>query len=256
MITVSNSGTVRTLTLDNPGRRNAITDEGWGELGRAFRDFEASDQRCLVVTGAGEDFCAGADLSDSAAPGSGGAFWYDRMRLIADGARALHEVSKPTIAAIDGVAAGAGMNLALGCDILVATDRARFSEIFVKRGLTVDYGGTWLLPRRVGIARAKEMALTGRMVGAAEALSSGIASRLVPASDLGATAASIAADLAAGAPLAQRFIKAGFDRSLEMSFDQALAYEDQAQVLCLMSEDAAEGIASFLQRRPADFRGR
>ena len=101
------------------------------------------------------------------------------MRLIADGARALHEVSKPTIAAIDGVAAGAGMNLALGCDILVATDRARFSEIFVKRGLTVDYGGTWLLPRRVGIARAKEMALTGRMVGAAEALSSGIASRLV-----------------------------------------------------------------------------
>ena len=148
------------------------------------------------------------------------------------------------------------MNLALGCDILVATDRARFSEIFVKRGLTVDYGGTWLLPRRVGIARAKEMALTGRMVGAAEALSSGIASRLVPASDLGATAASIAADLAAGAPLAQRFIKAGFDRSLEMSFDQALAYEDQAQALCLMSEDAAEGIASFLQRRPADFRGR
>jgi 2-(1,2-epoxy-1,2-dihydrophenyl)acetyl-CoA isomerase len=157
---------------------------------------------------------------------------------------------------VDGVAVGAGMNLALGCDVVVATDRARFSEIFVRRGLAVDFGGTWLLPRLVGLARAKELALTGRIVSAPEALEYGMISEVVAPPDLQRRAAEVAGTLAAGAPLAQRFVKEGFDRSLEMSFDEALEFEERSQVVCLMSEDVIEGVAAFLQKRDPEFRGR
>ncbi|NQV08128.1 enoyl-CoA hydratase/isomerase family protein, partial [bacterium] len=167
-----------------------------------------------------------------------------------------HALAKPTVAAVDGVAVGAGMNLALGCDVVVASDRARFSEIFVRRGLTVDFGGTWLLPRVVGLARAKELALTGRVFGADEALAYGVVLEVVEAVALRDTALRYAESLALGAPLAQRFIKAGLDRSFGMSFDEVLAYENQAQAVCLMSEDLIEGIASFMQKRDPEFKGR
>jgi 2-(1,2-epoxy-1,2-dihydrophenyl)acetyl-CoA isomerase len=160
------------------------------------------------------------------------------------------------VAAVDGVAVGAGMNLALGCDVTIATDRARFSEIFVRRGLTVDFGGTWLLPRRIGLARAKELALTGRIISGSDAVSYGIVSRVVAADELRSVATEIAEELAAGAPLAQRFIKSGFDRSFEMTFDQALAHENQAQSVCATSEDVIEGVSAFLQKRAPEFKGR
>jgi 2-(1,2-epoxy-1,2-dihydrophenyl)acetyl-CoA isomerase len=171
-------------------------------------------------------------------------------------ALALHRSSKPTVAAVDGVAAGAGLNLALGCDVLIASDRARFSEIFVRRGLTLDFAGTWLLPRRIGLARAKELALTGRMFDVVEAERLGLVARVVAAADLDATAMAMAGELAAGAPLAQRFIKAGLDRSFEMSFEEAVSYEQAAQSLLLSSQDFLEGVASFLQKRDPEFRGR
>ena len=128
-------------------------------------------------------------------------------------ATALHRLAAPTIAAVDGVAAGAGMNLAIGCDIIIATERARFTEIFVRRGLTLDFGGTWLLPHVVGRARALDLALTGRIVGAAEALDMGLVARVVAVDELEAAVSETAVDLAAGAPLAQRFIKTGIDRA-------------------------------------------
>jgi 2-(1,2-epoxy-1,2-dihydrophenyl)acetyl-CoA isomerase len=148
------------------------------------------------------------------------------------------------------------MNLALGCDLVIATDRARFSEVFVKRGLTLDFGGTWLLPRLVGMARARELALTGRMVNADEALAMGMIGRVVAPADLVSVAGEVAAELAAGAPLAQRFIKTGLSRSLDLTFEQAIAYEDQAQAAMLASDDVREGVAAFLERRPAEFEGR
>ena len=117
------------------------------------------------------------------------------------------------------------MNLALGCDIVVATPRARFAEIFVKRGLTLDFGGTWLLPRLVGMARARELALTGRVVEADEALELGLVSRIVDPEALEEAVAELAAELAEGAPLAQRLLKTGLSRSLEMTFEQSIAYE-------------------------------
>jgi 2-(1,2-epoxy-1,2-dihydrophenyl)acetyl-CoA isomerase len=181
---------------------------------------------------------------------------YAAMAEVGAAAAALHRVPKPTIAAVDGVAVGAGMNLALGCDIVIASDRARFSEIFVKRGLTLDFGGTWLLPRLVGLARAKELALTGRIIGATEALAYGMIAGVVPPEELVSTAATVAAEIAAGAPLAQRFAKQGIDRSFEMSFDEALAYEQKAQTVLFNSEDLIEGVTSFIEKRPPEFKGR
>ena len=148
------------------------------------------------------------------------------------------------------------MNMALGCDIVIATPTARFAEIFVKRGLTVDFGGTWLLPRLVGMAKAKELALTGRMVPGEEALALGLVARLAEPDELAAAALGIAEELAQGAPLAQRFIKIGMERSFDMSFEQALAYEDQAQAICLSSEDVIEGVSAFLSKRDPEFKGR
>ena len=132
---------VRVLTIDRPDRKNAIPYDGWPELRNAFVDFESSEARVLIVTGAGGEFCAGADLD----PGemeqvTSVASRHERMKVVASAAAALHRTTKPTIAAVDGVAVGAGMNLALGCDVVVASERARFSEIFVRRGLTLDFG--------------------------------------------------------------------------------------------------------------------
>ncbi len=246
---------VRVLTINNPKRKNAIPPDGWPQLAAAFDDFAASDQRVLVVTGAGEDFCSGADLGEGGL-GTSIAERYESMAVVGRAATALRRLPKPVVAAVDGVAVGAGMNLALGCDIVLATPRARFSEIFVKRGLTVDFGGSWLLPRIVGLARAKELALTGRIVSGEEALEIGLVSKLVAPAGLAKAAIDLAGQLAEGAPLAQRFIKTALDRSLDMSFEEALAYEEQAQAVCLSSEDVVEGVQAFMEKRPPQFRGR
>ena len=256
MFTITDQGSVRTLTIDNPGRRNAVPREGWMQLAGHLDGFASSDQRALVITGAGGDFCSGADLGGDLAAMASSVTRYEWMENVASATRALHRLAKPTVAAVDGVAVGAGMNLALGCDVVIASDRSRFSEIFVRRGLTVDFGGTWLLPRLIGLAKAKELALTGRIVGGAEAEALGLVSRVVPAGDLEAEAAAVAVELAVGAPLAQRFVKQGFDRSLEMSFDEALEYESLAQVTCMGSEDVVEGITAFVEKRDPEFRGR
>ena len=255
MFEVSDEGAVRWLTIANPGHRNAIPTGQWGRLAELIAEFEASEERVLVVTGAGEDFCSGADVGSDFIPGSL-ADGYAMLDRVSAAALALYRCTKPTLAAVDGVAAGAGLNLALGCDVAIASDRARFSEIFVRRGLTLDFGGTWLLPRRIGLARAKELSLTGRVVEAVEAERIGLVGRVVPSADLAEAARTTAVELAAGAPLAQRFVKAGLDRSLEMTFEQALAFEQTAQALLLTSEDFIEGVVSFVEKRPPEFHGR
>jgi enoyl-CoA hydratase/carnithine racemase len=256
MFSISDDGSLRWLTIDNVARRNAIPGDQWSALGDRLLEFETSPQRALVIIGAGEDFCSGADLAGGFDLGAGPGGVYASMQRVAKAARALHESTKPTVAAVDGVAAGAGMNLALGCDVVIATTRARFSEIFVRRGLTVDFGGTWLLPRRIGLARAKELALTGRMVVGEEALRYGLVAEVVEPADLRKRAGEVAAELAAAAPRAQQFTKVGLERAFEMSFDEALEYESQAQALCSASEDVVEGVQAFLEKRPPNFRGR
>lgn len=252
----ADTGTIRTMTMTNPGKLNAVPADGWDHLADAFTAFEASDQRVLIVTGADGAFCAGADMSvdrpsiPSAADNATG------MRAVNRAAIALHRLTKPTIAAVDGAAVGAGMNLALGCDIVVASSRARFSEIFVKRGLTMDFGGTWLLPRMVGLTKAREIALTGRTVEAEEAIAIGMVARVVDPEQLSDAAMHFAEELASGAPLAQAFIKRALDRSSSLTFEQALAFEEQSQALLLGSEDRIEGGAAFVEKRDPKFRGR
>lgn len=254
---INDRGAVRWLTINRPGRRNAIPGDGWPELERAFSDFGSSSSRVLVVTGAGGAFCSGADLDPNEAVAMADvAGRHRRMRSVGAAALALHRLAKPTIAAVDGVAAGAGMNLALGCDLVVASHWARFSEIFVRRGLSVDFGGTWLLPRVVGLQRAKELALTGRIVEATEALAIGLVMELVDADRLEARVTEIADSLLEGAPVAQMFAKQGLDRSGEVSFEEALAWEGQSQSICFATEDVLEGLAAFREKRSPDFKGR
>lgn len=248
---------MRRLTINRPEVKNAIPVDGWSELRDAFRDFETSDARVLIVTGADGAFCSGVDL------GSGGTaqFWdvserHKRMKVIGEAAMALHKTTKPTIAAVDGVAVGAGMNLALGCDVVIASDNARFSEIFVKRGLTLDFGGTWLLPRIVGLQRAKELALSGRIVGAEEAVRIGLALEIVPAEHLDARVNEMAQSFLSGAPVGQMFAKQALNASFQMSLSEALSWEGQSQSIAFSSEDVAEGIAAFLEKRDPEWKGR
>ena len=241
--------------MSNPERMNAVPPHGWVELGDAFVDFEKSDQRALIITGADGEFCAGADMNRDLPDVPSAADNAARMRIINRAALALHRSTKPTVAAVDGVAVGAGMNMALGCDIVLASPRARFAEVFARRGLTLDFGGTWLLPRLVGLMRARELALTGRVIGAKEALDIGLVTRIVGQSDLAPAAAELAGELADGAPLAQSFIKRGLDRSSTLTFEQALAFEEQSQALLLASEDLAEGTAAFVEKRKPTFKG-
>ena len=250
-------GDIRLITIDRPERRNAIPFDGWPELRDGFAEFERSDSRVMILTGAGGDFCAGADLDQTSSEDMVSvADRHARMKLVHEAAIALHRTTKPTIAAVEGFAVGAGMNLAIGCDVVLASESARFSEIFVKRGLTIDSGGTWLLPRIVGLQRAKELALSGRIIGAEEALDYGIAMEVVPAGVLSQRAFELAERFLDAAPIAQMFAKQGLNAAFESSFEEAISWEGQSQAIAFGTEDVAEGISAFLQKRDPEWKGR
>jgi len=248
----SENGVV-TLTLNRPQVKNAVSFPMWEELRRIFQEVRETDSdRVLVVTGAGGAFCAGADLAGDA---SASRLSLNAMHTVNAAALALHEVSKPTIAKVRGVAVGAGMNLALGCDLIVTAEGARFSEIFARRSLSVDFGGTWLLPRLVGLHKAKELALFGDIISAKEAEEMGIVNRVVPDSELDDFVADWADRLASGPPLALQLTKRMLTNSLSHSFSEALDYEAAAQSVNFASDDTREGIIAFLEKRPPNFRG-
>jgi 2-(1,2-epoxy-1,2-dihydrophenyl)acetyl-CoA isomerase len=177
------------------------------------------------------------------------------MKLVGSVAMALHRLTKPTVAAVDGVAVGAGLNLALGCDIVIATDRARFSEIFSRRGLTLDTGGAWLLPRIVGVQRAKEMALTGRIIDASEADRIGLITEMVPPAVLQEAVTTMTDRLLAGAPMAQALTKQMLNSSFGSTLSDMLAWEGEAQAVTLGTADAAEGVLAFLEKRDPRWTG-
>ena len=246
-------GAVATVVLANPARKNAVTDDMWGQLTAVFR-WVATDAavRVLVVTGHGEEFCSGADLS---AGGDDDGHWSARMRYVNEAALALAAVPQPTIARIDGIAAGAGLNLALGCDLVVASERARFSEIFARRGLSLDFGGSWLLPRRIGLHKAKELALLAPILDAAEAERIGLVNRVVPAGELDTAVAEWATQLAAGPPIALAQSKALLDRSSSRTFPEALEAEAAAQTINFSTNDTRESLVAFFQKRTPDYTG-
>jgi 2-(1,2-epoxy-1,2-dihydrophenyl)acetyl-CoA isomerase len=244
---------VVTVTLNRPEVKNAVTTMMWKELADVFDEIaHNTDDRVVVVTGSGDGFCTGADLADLTALEMHGLV---RMRLVDSAAVALHRLPQPTIAKVNGVAAGAGCNLALGCDLVVASDRARFSEIFSRRGLSVDFGGTWLLPRLVGLHKAKELAFFAEVIDAAEAERIGIVNRVVPAAELDAVVDDWARRLAEGPPLALAMSKAMLNNSVGPSFEHAIDTEASSQTVNFASKDTAEAFRAFLEKRTPAFRG-
>jgi enoyl-CoA hydratase/carnithine racemase len=246
---------VVTLTLNRPDKLNSITGAMWGGLRDVFDEVAANhDDRVLVVTGAGKGFCAGADLVDSGMPrGAGGRL--EHMRGVGRSAAALRDIGKPTIAKVNGVAAGAGLSLALGCDLVIASDVARFSAIFVQRGLSIDYGGSWLLPRLIGVHKAKELAFLADVIDAAEAERIGIVNRIVAADELDAAVDIVVARLLQMAPIALAQTKHLLDQAFTVTFADAAEAEAAAQVVNLSSDDAKEAVRAFMEKRNPQFSG-
>jgi 2-(1,2-epoxy-1,2-dihydrophenyl)acetyl-CoA isomerase len=242
------------VTLNRPEKKNAMNAAMFNELLAVFREVgDSASDRVLVITGAGDAFCSGADLgersNDTRHP-------LLRLHWLADVALALHRIPKPAIAKVNGIAVGAGMNLALGCDLIVASEHARFSEIFARRGLSIDFGGSWLLPRLIGMHRAKELALLADIISAKEAAELGLVNRVVAASQIDAFVADWADRLAAGPPLALSMTKRLLTNSFSMTMDEALEAEGLAQSVNAGTEDTPEAIRAFLEKREPKFKGR
>jgi enoyl-CoA hydratase/carnithine racemase len=255
-IEVNRASGVVTVTLNRPAKKNAVNAQMWNELLETFRDISASvEDRVVVLTGAGGEFCAGADLTGGGT-GAPGQHQLAQMRHVGDVAMALHRLPIPTIAKVRGVAVGAGCNMALGCDLVVASDNARFSEIFARRGLSIDFGGSWLLPRIVGMHRAKELALFADIINAAEAERIGLVNRVVPDAEIDAFVDDWAARLAAGPPIALAMTKRMLDNSLQVTLEEALDDEGVAQSLNFTTADTVEAMKAFVEKREPKFEGR
>ncbi|MEN4474452.1 enoyl-CoA hydratase/isomerase family protein [Mycolicibacterium cosmeticum] len=242
---------VRTLTLNRPERRNAIDPELWLALAQALRAADTSDDvRAVVLTGAGGAFCSGADI------GTGEAVHPRRkLQRLTDVALTLHNLSVPTIAKVTGVAVGAGWNLALGCDFVVATPESRFCQIFAKRGLSVDLGGSWLLPKIVGLQQAKRLVMLADMISAAEAHRLGLVSWVQAATEIDAFVDELAGRLAGGPPFALAQSKALLNDGAAVSFAQAVANEARAQPGNFATTDSGEAYAAFAAERDPSFTG-
>ncbi|MFF0041394.1 enoyl-CoA hydratase/isomerase family protein [Streptomyces mirabilis] len=247
------SGGVRTLTLNRPHRRNAIDEELWHALRDALTD-AGNDRsvRALVLTGAGGAFCSGADISG----GVSTAHPMYRMRTLSEVTLLLHELPVPTVARVSGVAVGAGWNLALGCDLVVATPQARFSQIFARRGLSLDCGGSWLLPRLVGLQQAKRLALLAETIDAEEARSLNLVTWVVRAEEIDDFVARLAARLVAGAPVALAQNKALLNEGADRTLRDALANEARAQAVNFATADVPEAYSAFKEKRAPLFTGR
>ena len=256
---------VLTITLDRPDRLNAFTVPMQRELCAALDQADADPEvRVVVITGTGKHFCTGADLRVSR-PGPSGPEGGPE-RLVGDVARAIRggaqrlvsavlDCEKPVIGAVNGTAAGIGAHLALACDLVLAADRARFIEVFVRRGLVPDGGGAWLLPRLVGVQRAKELVFFGDEVPAAEAQRIGLVNRVVPADELEKLATEWASRLAAGPTRALSLAKGLLNRSFDSDRDAAFREEAAAQEINMGSHDGREGVQAFVERRDPEFRG-
>ena len=243
---------VRTLTLNRPDRKNAINAQLWAELADALRAAARDgDLRALVITGAGGAFCSGADIStpEDIHP-------QHKLRRLTEVALALHELTVPTIAKVTGVAVGAGWNLALGCDFVVATPESQFCQIFSKRGLSVDLGGSWLLPKLVGLQQAKRLVLLAEMIDGAEAHSLGLVTWVKPADEIDAFVDELAGRLAEGPSFALSQSKGLLNDGANITLREALANEARAQPGNFATADSTEAYAAFAERRAPSFTGR
>lgn len=253
-ILVSKENGIATLTLNRPDALNALDLVMREELAQelyAFRD--DPEVKVMILTGAGRAFCAGGDIKTM-----GGYTAITGRARIKRAHRWLLELinlEKPTIAAVNGVTAGIGCNLALACDIVYASDRARFSQAFVKIGLIPDGGGLYFLPRAVGMQRAKELVFTGDFVDAQEAERIGLVARTVPHEELMSRVTDLAHRIVQNAPVAIALAKSVLNKSLNVDLPTLLEMEALAAVSCMTTEDHQEGITAFKEKRRARFKG-
>jgi enoyl-CoA hydratase/carnithine racemase len=245
------------VTLQRPEKKNAMSWQMFLEIGEVFdrASFE-SDVRCVVLTGSGDSFCSGADLTDPANSAASPFDLKDRMRKVNRIANSVMTCSKPTIALVAGIAAGAGCNLALSCDLIVATRQASFAELFVKRGLVVDFGGSWALTRALPLHKAKELALLGDTISAEEADRLGLVTRLVEADEAASVVKDLAMRLVSLPPRTVAMIKENLNRAGERTIEETLEAESATQSLAFASEDTREAVMAWIEKREPRFQGR
>jgi 2-(1,2-epoxy-1,2-dihydrophenyl)acetyl-CoA isomerase len=253
-VRLTTDGGIATLTLNRPHRKNAVDNHSWDLMSAALTELTADNSvRVVVLTGAQGNFCAGADLGMRSAdehPSS-------RMRRIGAVAAALNELPKPVIAKVEGIAVGAGWNMALACDLVVASTSARFSQIFSRRGLSVDFGGSWLLPRIVGLQQAKRLVLLADMIGADEALRLGLVTWVKPPEELDGFVAELAARLAALPPVALAQSKTLLNQAGTQGLREAIENESRAQAINYATEDVQAAFRAFFEKTdPPAYTGR
>jgi len=256
-VIVERTGAIGRLTLNRPEKLNAFAGRMRDEIFEGLAELDAPEVRVVVVTGAGRGFCSGADvgyLSELLAERDAASF-----EKLLDAGRAvvtkIREMAAPVVASVNGPAAGGGLNLALACDVRIASDRATFGQTFTRIGLAPDWGGLHFLPRLVGESKALELMMTGEIVDAAEALRIGLVNRVVAHDELAPETDRLAALLAARPPASLRAIKAGVYASGTRTLPESLDFETASQLACFATDDAREGVAAFFEKRAPRFTG-
>lgn len=248
---------IATITFNRPEKLNAVTEAMRTEVHRLTTELKADDTvKALIITGAGEAFSTGADASELTADYSGPIEPYILKRPLGWWILPVRYFPKPTIAAIPGVIAGVTFSLALACDFRIASDKARFSMVFVKRGLVPDGGATYYLPRMIGASKALELMLMGDTIYAKDAERLGLVNKVVPHDQVMNAAREMAMRIAKGPSVAIELIKRGVYKGLDNTLEAQLDYETLTQRICFQTEDFKEGITSFLEKREPKFKGR
>lgn len=250
---------VATVTLNRPEKYNAFAGRMRQEIVEVIDDVALDREvRVVVITGAGKAFCVGGDVNEfvSGTTKALEASVSSERHAMCKAALTINSMEKPVIASVNGVAAGGGCNLALACDIRIASEKARFGQVFVRRGVHPDWGGIYFLPRLVGYAKAAELIFSGEVVGAEEALKIGMVNKLVPHEELAQATRDFAERIARNAPIPIAFAKRGLQNFSKWDLAQALDYESYVLEVCKQSEDFMEGFSSFLEKREPVFKGK